>query len=355
MTGNSVRPLLLPAAWLYGAAITLRNAAFDLRIFRSHDVGIPVISVGNVSAGGTGKTPLVEEIARMLLKKGVRTGVLSRGYGRDTVGFRWVRRGSALDADARQCGDEPVQMARNLKGAFVAVDEDRVEGARTMIADERIQALVLDDAFQHRWITRSFDVVVLTAADALGQGVLLPAGRLREPMSSLRRAHTIVVTGCWRDELCVKVRERLRPLTDVDIYYTYPVISGLRDLASDKFVDIRKVAGKRVLAVSGIGNPASFRESLDRTGVQVTTHLAYDDHHTFTKGDVDAIHREIRKETCEAVIMTQKDAVRLANDPVAASLRSVRVYAAVMNIEWIGGAGAFERQVTSIVVKRKDR
>lgn len=349
-----MRPLLLPASWLYGGVIALRNAAFDSGLFRTHDVGIPVISVGNISAGGTGKTPLVEETARMLAKHGVRTGILSRGYGRESVGFRWVRRGTTVDTDSQQCGDEPVQLALNLREAFVAVCEDRVEGAQTMIAEEGIGALVLDDAFQHRWIGRCYDVVVMTAPEVLERGVLLPAGRLREPMSSLRRAQAVVVTGCVQDNLCMKLRERLGSLTDLDIFYTYPVLTGFRDAVSDRFFDAKQLARKRILAVSGIGNPSSFRESLARAGMDVVSHIAFGDHHEFTPGDLYALRDECRRETCDAVVMTQKDVVRLKKDAAAGVLKGVSVYYALMRLEWIGGGSAYEREISTMVTHRKD-
>ena len=345
MRGRPVRPLLLPAAWLYGGVIALRNAAFDRGLFRSQDVGIPVISVGNVSAGGTGKTPLVEGLAKMLLKKGFRPGILSRGYGRDTTGFRWVRKGSLVEADAALSGDEPVQMALNVPEAFIAVDEDRVAGARTMITEAEIDVLLLDDGFQHRWIARSFDVVVMTAREIIDGDALIPAGRQRESLTSLRRADTVVVTGCTDDDIHTAVRDALGTKTDLDMYYTYPVISALIEAGDDRRLDSEHLKGKRVLAVSGIGNPASFKASLVECGMIVPAHQAYPDHHVLTSGDISDLALVCRQEACEAIVMTQKDAVRMSNATALADLKQIPVYHTLMHTEWLGGSGAFERAV----------
>ena len=344
---------LLPLAWLYGGVMALRNAAFDLGLFASTDVGIPVISVGNISAGGTGKTPLVEHLARTLEQQGYRVGILSRGYGRETTGFRWVRNGTQVDTDASRCGDEPVQIAQNISGAYVAVDEERVSGAQTMIAEAGIEVLLLDDAFQHRWIARTIDIVVMTASDVIEGDQLLPAGRLREPLSALGRARALIVTGCADDDIADRVREQLRSQADLDVFLTYPSITELREFATGKRADLKGLAGKRMLAMSGIGNPRSFRETLGRSGLRVAAEQVFADHHVLTAGEVSDLRLVCRQEACEAIVMTQKDAMRMRSHPVMKALADVPVYYAPMAMEWIGGAGAFERIITAAVAGKE--
>ena len=202
-------PWLLPASWLFGAGVRLRNLLFDTGAFTSHRAGVPVISVGNISAGGTGKTPLVELLARRLRESGARVAVLSRGYGRLTSGYQIVSNGQQLCADAISAGDEPAQMAENLKGVVVAVDERRARGAMRIAREFRPAVIILDDGFQHRALHRDLDIVIMTAGEILGTSELLPAGYRREPWSALSRADHLVVSGWDTQEEYRKAESRL--------------------------------------------------------------------------------------------------------------------------------------------------
>jgi len=188
-----MRFVLLPLSWLYGLVVRLRNRLFDSRVLKSAAADVPVISVGNLTAGGTGKTPLVEYIAGHFLTQGRKVGIVSRGYGRASRGVVVVSDGSSLRADARAGGDEPVQMARKYPAAAVVVGEKRVEAARCAI-ELGAEVLLLDDAFQHRYLRRDVDILVLDSRKDIREEPLLPSGLRREPLSSLRRADLVVMS-----------------------------------------------------------------------------------------------------------------------------------------------------------------
>ncbi len=187
---NALRKLLVPFSRVYGAIVAARNFFYDRGLFTITAVGTPVISVGNITAGGTGKTPLVEYIVRTILDSGARPAVLSRGYRRTTTGTVTVSDGVKVLADADRAGDEPAQIARKFPGCVVVVDEDRVRGARFLESAFHPDVIVLDDGFQHRALRRDLDIVVV--ADGAGGSGLLPSGDGREPESSLRRADIVV-------------------------------------------------------------------------------------------------------------------------------------------------------------------
>ena len=188
--------MLLPLSWVYGAVIAARNAAFDTGIFRCRSAGVPLIAVGNMTAGGTGKTPVVEMLVRLLRQRGVSPGVISRGYGRTGRGVVVVADRECVYADAGTGGDEPVQIARKFPGVPVVVGERRFEAAVTAVRRCGAQVIISDDGFQHRWLHRDCDLVVVDGSSDLAAEPLLPAGVRREPMRALRRAHMVALTGC---------------------------------------------------------------------------------------------------------------------------------------------------------------
>ncbi|MBM2840054.1 MAG: tetraacyldisaccharide 4'-kinase, partial [Bacteroidetes bacterium] len=183
--------LLIPFSWLYGFIIYCRNKAFDWKLLDSVEVGVPVISVGNLTMGGTGKTPLVEYIVKLCLAKGRKVAVVSRGYKRESGGVVVVSDGKSLLANAAQAGDEPVQIAKKFPGAIVIVGERRVDAARMAIDEFGVNAIVLDDGFQHRFLRRDLDILVLDARKDLSRIPMIPAGERREPLASIKRANVV--------------------------------------------------------------------------------------------------------------------------------------------------------------------
>ena len=305
-----MRPLLLPFTYVYGAGVVIRNWFFDIGILRSQSVGVPVISVGNISAGGVGKTPFVELLVRKLIHRGRKVAVVSRGYKRATSGMVVVSNGAFRCAEASESGDEPAQMAAKLDGAVVIVDEQRVRGARYAVSAFGANVIVLDDGFQHRTIRRDADVVILSSADVSNPGWMLPAGNRREPLRSLQRASLIAVSRC--DD----VRQFEDALRDLSRWTDKPAIglstkvSAFRKASTRFSVDLGGLKGKAVMAFSGIGNPESFEKTLRSLGLDVRKHVAFSDHHAYRENELIELEKGARELGIDFLVTTEKDVAR---------------------------------------------
>lgn len=287
---------------LYGRIALTRRAWYD-RPGARRRLGRPVISVGNLRVGGTGKTPLVAAIAAWLVAAGERPAILSRGYAR-TVTRREptvVSDGTRVLADVAHAGDEPLMLARAVPGARVVVCAERY--AAGVVAETALGATVhvLDDGFQHLPLARDLDIVV-TAAGTLATDAVLPKGRLREPVSALARAGMLVVVGATDDEAAAEAR-------------TYGVACGLgatRRLGAPVAVEGGVPARDRaVVAMAGIGQPAQFVEALTADGWTVAETCAYPDHHWYSPADLATVARRVAATGAWGVATTDKDAVRL--------------------------------------------
>jgi tetraacyldisaccharide 4'-kinase len=285
------------AAFPYSAAVRVRNLLFHRGWLHSETVPIPVVSVGNLTVGGTGKTPCVEYIARFYRKLGRRVTILSRGYG-----------------GADGCNDEALLLKENLPDVPHLQGADRVALARIAFAKRESDVLVLDDGFQHRRLARDLDVVLIDATAPWGHGYLLPRGLLREPPSSLRRADVLVLTRC--DQAPAERRERLRR-TLSRIAPQKPVVE-----TTHRPVELSNCDGESAplellrdgpaAAFCGIGNPEAFRRSLLDLGARLLDFRAYPDHHGYGRADVEQLHRWASGLPAGALIVTtQKDVVKL--------------------------------------------
>lgn len=319
------------AAKIYEAAIAARNTYFDRSSTAIHRLGRRTISIGNITVGGTGKTPLVEYTARKLIENGEKVCILTRGYGRRDASQRVVvSDGREVLVGADTGGDEPVELANKLDArAVIIADADRVAAAAFALKNFDVSAFVLDDGFQHRRAGRDVDIVCIDASDPFGGERLLPAGRLREPISSLRRAQAIVLTRVDLAADTAVIKERIRHAAP------HAVILEARTTAphfvrvgadADRFA-AADLAGKRVLVVSAIGNPQSFSRSLKSSGLQTIAERHYPDHHRYTPADAELICREAAAADAEMIVTTGKDAVKLAEIDV-----KMPVYAAHVSI-----------------------
>jgi len=316
----ALRAMLRLASAPYAAAVCLRNVAFNHHLRRIARVEVPVISVGNLTTGGTGKTPLVEYVARRLRERGVRVAVLSRGYGapaQEKVSGTFCAQHPRGLSGKRYLtpfpgNDETDLLARNLPDVPQLVDPDRVTSARIAIDELDVQCLVMDDGFQHRRLARDLDLVTIDALNPFGFGHLLPRGLLREPLRSLRRADVAVLTRCDQAADLDRLRARLtRVAPGVAVVESRHAPVGL--VSTDGTVeDIDRLRGRRVLAVCGIGNPDAFKRTLAACGADVAGFLAFPDHHAYTAADRRAVHRAADDARADAVITTQKDLAKLA-------------------------------------------
>jgi tetraacyldisaccharide 4'-kinase len=293
----------------------IRNAAFDAGIFRAEAAGVPVVSVGNLTAGGTGKTPLVESILLYLSAQGVHAAMLSRGYGRRSRGVRVVSDGHRVLLDAREGGDEPVQVARKCPGVPVIVAERRIEGARLAVREFGVDAIVLDDGFQHRSLRRNLDIVVLDAEKPIDAEPMLPAGLRRELLSSLRRAHIIVYTGVRETDAVPPPWSDRLPRHEGQLHLAcHRSWRMLRDAASSVEVPVNSVRGKRAVVFSGIGNHTRFLSDAASAGISVAAAFRFRDHYRYLRKDLEVVAGRCREERADFLLTTEKDAMRLESD-----------------------------------------
>jgi tetraacyldisaccharide 4'-kinase len=336
--------LLAPAAWAYRAGLGAHRGAYRAGLRRATRLPCRVVSVGNLTVGGTGKTPLVELVARRLQEEGRRVLVLSRGYGRRGAGTLVVSDGQRVLLDAATGGDEPVLLARRLPGVPVVVGRDR--GRAGAWAVERLGAdvVLLDDGFQHHRVARDAEVVCLDARSPWGPGRLLPAGPLREPPSALARAHLIVLTapeagGDFGPALAAVRRQAPAATVALAVYepcgLTRVVPGGLPEAAGDGAPAWAALRDVPVLAFAGIAAPERFAATLVRGGLQVRAVVAFPDHHRYAAPDLAHLEREAGRLGARALVTTEKDAVRLPR-PVA-----LPVWVAGVRLVLIEGAGAF--------------
>lgn len=308
--------ILSPFGILYGRIMALRNHLYDRGLFRSYDLGARTISVGNLTTGGTGKTPLVGLIAKMLIDSGETVCILTRGYGRrDPKNRVLVSDGRKLLVDADAGGDEPVELALKLDGkAVIVADRDRV--AAGLWAKEKfgITTFLLDDGFQHRRVKRGLDIVCIDAANPCGNGRILPAGRLRESFNGLRRADAIVIT---RSDLVDDVKGlelRLRKRDPAArIFKARAKLQGLirlEDLHRDSPEPVSRPPGV-LFAFTGIGDPENFFTTLRSGEIELADTESFPDHHKYSQADITNVEDKARKIAADGSVTTAKDAVKL--------------------------------------------
>lgn len=300
--------MLLPVSWLYVAGVWLRNMLFDSGWLNTASVQVPVISVGNITTGGTGKTPFVEYLVRYCLDHGRKVSVISRGYKRRTQGTVVVSDGSSVKADVYSSGDEPYQIATRFPGAVVVVDERRARGAEVAVHHHHADAVILDDGFQHRSLHRDLDIVLVDDSVSLGSMAILPAGHLREPLSSLQRADLVVVTRSMQSGNAESV---LRGF-DGPIVRTRMRSTGCYSLLNGQQYSGRNLGTLKGIALCGIGNPHSFEAMLLEQDIHSSTMMNFPDHHHYSESDVRDIRREFETLNADFVVTTEKDAVRLS-------------------------------------------
>lgn len=308
---------LSPFGWAYAAGAGLRNALYDRGWLAAHDLGAPAISIGNITAGGTGKTPIVALVAGMLIENGERVCILTRGYGRRDPAKRVVvSDGSAILADAETGGDEPVELGRRMGGkAVIIADADRVAAAKFARENLGVTCFVLDDGFQHRRAARDLDIVCIDATDPFGGGELLPAGRLRESPANLRRADAIIITKAEAAADLAKLEQEIRRFApEAAIFRAESGISGFTELSA--FLAGENASSNRDLpgpafAFCGLGNPEHFFITLEEAEVEIAGTKAFRDHQRYTEADAERLDQAARDAGAVAFVTTAKDAVKL--------------------------------------------
>lgn len=319
------RLLLLPFSLVYDLGVMARNLAFDLGIMKSREFDLPVISVGNLSVGGSGKSPMTEYLIR-LLKHKYKVATLSRGYGRKSKGFRFVE----LTSSSSESGDEPLQFKRKFNDITIAVCEDRVEGIRRLEKDH--QLIILDDAFQHRAVRPGLSLLLFDYNDIFKFKMLLPAGDLREPVWEMDRADFIVVTKTPPGlDLSDRkhILDNLNLRNQQNIFFSYLEYGNLIPLNSEMeertLLSIKVSA--QVILLTGIANPAPLLSELGGY-TQHIIHHSYPDHHNFSQKNITKLVSSFNRLPGDEklIITTEKDAQRLGSKEIKVLLDSLPVY-----------------------------
>ncbi len=315
LPGQPVCKGLYWVAWLYGLIIRFRLWCYRNGWLTTTRLPCRVVSVGNLTVGGTGKTPIVILLTEWLVAKGKRVAILSRGYKRtSTVPHLLVSDGLRILAGPSEAGDEPFLMAQRCPRAVVAVGADRVALGRWVLERYPVDCIVLDDGFQHRALHRDVDLVLLDATDAAGLDALLPAGRLREPLQELDRASAVMITRADSRQDVEAVQQRLRKIarTSEDVIEVVFRPESFVALSSEEPQALEWGQGKRAWLVSGIGNSPSFRRSVESIGVEILGETVFEDHHRYCDEEIRQIRATVQANGSEMVLTTEKDGGKLS-------------------------------------------
>jgi tetraacyldisaccharide 4'-kinase len=310
-------------AWIYELAVRLRIAAYETGYIKPKRLGAAVISVGNITLGGTGKTPLVDYIARYLSQEGHSVAILTRGYGRKSRGQLVLNRASGEAGDQPQAsslshgetGDEALLLARSLPEVPVVINNSRVDGGRWAQRCFGSEVLILDDGYQHLRLARDLNLLVLDATDPFGGFRMVPFGRLREPLYAIKRADAVIVTRAHRPFDQGQLGSIIRYFCGdrIPIIYVYSTVTGLRHLDSGTVYDTDEFRGWKAWVMCGIGNPQAFVDDVVGVGVSVIGESLFRDHYPYSQQDVDRVTGEARAAGADLIVTTEKDAVRLGD------------------------------------------
>ena len=302
-----IRYLLFPFSLLYALIVLVRNWAYDQGLLKSQSFPFPVVVIGNLSVGGTGKSPMTEYILR-LMQGQQRIAMLSRGYGRKTKGFREVK----LNDKPTYVGDEPLQIKRKFKETLVVVCEDRVRGISHIL--DQTEAVLLDDAYQHRKLRPSFSILLFDYA-SLQQTILpLPTGNFRESLQGCKRADLIVISKCPTEipeQVKFSIESRIRRFSRVPLFYTQIAYQQLQT-ATGTVLENHQLSDTTALVLTGIAKPQPLLDYLNPF-LQEIIHLEYPDHHQFSTADLQKISQHFKKipASDKIIITTEKDLQRL--------------------------------------------
>jgi tetraacyldisaccharide 4'-kinase len=370
MNHSSARLLLLPLSWVYGLIVGVRNILFNLEVLVSKSYDVPILSIGNITVGGTGKTPHTEFLIEALSKE-FQVAVLSRGYKRKTKGFVLANDKSSLS----DIGDEPLQMKQKFPNVIVAVDENRCRGIENLMDSTHtpyIDVILLDDAYQHRYVSPSISILLIDYNRLLSQDFLLPAGDLRESASQTKRAQIIILTKCPSNMSPMDIRvlsTKIKLETYQTLFFTTQKNSALIPLIKERTVERRSDSGEcesdgietnkqldiltvfhkpeklehlhtsqiPVLLVTGIATPKKVEELLKMHSPNVKS-IFFADHHEFSKRDAKKIKQEFEKIRHQGglVVTTEKDATRIRNNPWLEELLPY-IYYPSLEIQFLGG------------------
>ena len=321
LSASAARALLRGCSWVYGMATAGRNRCFDWGVRKVKRSGVPAVSIGNLTTGGTGKTPLVATVVRILQEQGQRPGIVSRGYRADNSG----------------ANDEKHVLERLCPAVPHFQNPDRVVAAERLIAEHHVSCIVLDDAFQHRRIARDLDIVVIDATNPFGHDYFLPRGLLRESVTALRRADAMLITRYDQvsmetlQEIEARVRQVAQQLTGRIAYVSF---SPTNLLGTDGIPQtLEKIAGRRAALMTALGNPAGFRATCERTGAEIVCEKLFPDHHHYSAADLRDVQNLAAEQDAEFVLTTLKDLVKISPELLSLDLGSKSAHIPFLAVE----------------------
>jgi tetraacyldisaccharide 4'-kinase len=363
-----MRCVLRGFSWLYKAGVLHRLRMFRMGFKDQAYLGTTVISIGNITVGGTGKTPVVELFSKTLRDRGRKVAILSRGYKSQKLEEpqEWKRKatgklvdeeempkvvsaGKGLELDVKYAGDEPYMLAKNLDEVAVVVDKDRVKGGKFAIEELDSDILLLDDGMQFLKIAHTIDVVLVDSNAPFGTGAILPRGTLREPPKNLCRADYIFITKCYQagnTELIETIRKHNKVAEIIECTHGP---KHLEYVFTGEILPLDFLDGKYVAAISGIAVPESFEEKLTDLGANVLFHRTFADHHSFSQKDVDRFMRRCVRRDADIIVTTEKDAVRFPKPEEM----DVEVYFLRIEVDILSGEEVWERLVERVCMPKK--
>lgn len=329
---------LYPVSWLYGIGVRLRNKLFDWGYYRSKSFDVPVVCIGNLAVGGTGKTPHTEYLIKLLQQNGINVATLSRGYKRKSKGYVLA----TDQTDVKHIGDEPYQIKNKFPDIRVAVDENRCHGIEQLMQLEnpQVDVVLLDDAFQHRYVKTGINILLTDFHRLFSDDTLLPAGRLREPEEGKNRAHIVIVTKCPEDIKPIDfniITKRLNLYPYQQLYFSSFKYGALVPLFGERkraLGSLRK--DEQILLITGIASPAPLVEKLKKHTPHVDL-CQFDDHHNFSSKDMQMIKDRFERLKGEnkLIVTTEKDATKLKCHPALSQALKPYLYVLPIEIEFL--------------------
>jgi len=304
------RIFLFPLSLFYWVIIFWRNIFYNLGIFVSYNLPCKVISIGNITTGGTGKTPAVIFFAEFLKNRGFKIGILSRGYGRNSKGTIDLKSEISNKKNWKYFGEEPVLISQKLINIPIVIDNNRYRGGKYLYNKYKPQLIILDDGFQHRSLNRDLDINLINANQPNHLYKLLPYGLLREPWQHLKRSDIVIVTKMNIKAPSSFIINKLRSLNINHYHSKYEPSNNLLDINGEK-INLAKMKNKRALAISGIGDPLSFELTLKMQNIDFIDHITFNDHHEYKNDDFRLIENKIINYNPDFLITTEKDLIKL--------------------------------------------
>lgn len=322
--------ILIPLSWLYGAVVAVRSWCYTCGLLKIQKLSVPVVCVGNITAGGTGKTPCLISLVRFIRSRGKKAVILTRGHRRKSNGPVIIAPGEQTVEDHTVTGDEPLMIARELPAVPIVIDADRYRGGSRAVRSFHPDIVVMDDGFQHHALARDMNVVMVDCTDPWGQDRYLPAGRLRESLKGLRRAAVIILTRCDQADARVieSIEHRIASITAAPVLHSVHKPVRLDRVGSNEHKDLSFLKDGKVIVMCGIGNSGAFKKSVERLGAVIKKDYVYADHHCFTGDDLNKVGHAARQYGA-CVVTTAKDAVRIPWELV----KDVPVYALIVSLE----------------------